>query len=236
TLTVTSSDGSTKTISAGQTASDGTVIPPVAVINAAPLINPLNVEALAGQDTPLTGRFLDQGWLDTHTATWSVGGSTPSGTLAEDHLAPLTTGITTSHFASTASVGGTLTVRDQDGGVTTAPFQFNVVPDDPQRYEPNDGLTGAPVLTSGGSYLSYIQSQGDVDLYEVKLPGGGTLPAGTELLASLTNLPADYDVAIVPQAPTGPPAARFAQSDFGFIGFDGARFAQSFFAQSRFAQ
>jgi len=235
-LTVTSSDGTSTTVSTGGTALDGTPIDSLNVLNGAPVLSVLNVEALAGQPAPLLGRFADRGWDDTHTAAWSVGGQSPAATLQEDNLPILSVGRVDGSFTTSSSANGTLTVTDNDGGSASAPFGVTVVAADAQRHEPNGGLTGAPVLTTGTSYLSWVGSEGDVDIFEVKLASNASLPAGTQILASLTGLPADYDVIVLTQAPGDPQTSRFAQSDFGQMAFDAARFAQSRFAQSRFAQ
>src|SRR5439155_5867098 len=99
------------------------------------------------------------------------------------------------------TVAGTLTVSDQDGGTGSDAFQVRVIPDDPQRYEPNNGLESTPLLTSYSTYLSWIQSVGDQDFFEVRLPGPDhpLLPAGGEVLVSLkgpagAGLNADYDL------------------------------------------
>lgn len=236
TLTVTSSDGTSTTVAAGDVALDGAAVPSLTVLNAPPVLSVLNVETLAGETAPLLGRFADRGWLDTHTAHWSVGSSAPAASLQEDNLPILDVGRVDGEYTATSSTSGSLTVTDNDGGTSSASFGLNVVTDDPARFEPNDTIPQAPVLDAGGSYLSYIQSIGDVDVFEVKLPDGSSLPAGTEILASLTDLPADYDLVLLTSDPGGPPVARFAQSDFGSTAFDISRFAQSRFAQSRFAQ
>ena len=59
----------------------------------------------------------------------------------------------------------------------------------------------AAKLTSGQAHLSYIQSAGDIDIFEVRLadgtPVGAQLPYGTEVLVTLRDLPRDYDVAVI---------------------------------------
>jgi PKD repeat protein len=235
-LTVTSSDGSLTTVRSGESAADGTPIPPLVITNNAPVAQALNAEVLPGHEAPLVARFADTGWLDTHTATWAVAGATPTPALVEDNLAVLSTGLISGAATPAADVPGALTVRDADGGVATSGFNITVVADDPERYEPNGALDSAPPLRAGGSYLSYIQAAGDVDLFEVRMPDGSPLPAGAEVLATLGELPADFDVVLLARTPAGPPPTRFAQSSVGTVAFDDTRFAQSRFAQSRFAQ
>lgn len=71
-LTVTDTDGVSTTVSTGGTATDGTPVPPLVVGNADPLVNALDVEALAGEEVSVIGRFLDPGWEDVHSAAWSL--------------------------------------------------------------------------------------------------------------------------------------------------------------------
>ena len=90
---------------------------------------------------------------------------------------------------------------------------------DPTRFEGEDTFPDFHALDSDAAYLSYIQSEGDIDIFEVKTPGGHLLPQGTEVLATLRGLPADYDLAVFegvtgtsPQA--GAQAAPFMHSPF----------------------
>jgi hypothetical protein len=178
-------------------------------------------------------RFADTGWEDSHTAAWTVAGSSISGTLSETTAGPPTGKSTTAHLCRVHPAASRC---GHGGDTTTQNFNVTVVPDDPQRLEPNDAISNAPELAAGGSYLSYVQSQGDVDIYEIVLPGNSPLPAGSEVLLSLQDLPADFDLVALTSVPAGTHVSRFAQSDFGQVGFNDARFAQSRFAQSRFAQ
>ncbi len=237
TLTVTSSDGRSTTVSSGETASDGTPVPPIVVQNVDPLVNALNAEALAGQPVPLIARFADPGWMDTHTADWSVGGQSPAAALEEDDLPAYETGIVMGVVTAGSTASGNVVVHDNDGGAGSDDFSITVVPDDQNRYEPNNTLTGAPVLEADGSYLSYIQSPGDVDLFEIRMPGGGALLAGSEVLLTLRDLPADYDLAVVAVSPSpaGDPGES-GQTSFNTTPFARSPFARSPFARSPFAR
>ncbi|HEU4758361.1 MAG TPA: hypothetical protein VFT91_00100, partial [Dehalococcoidia bacterium] len=202
-------------------------------------LDALNVETLAGAQTHLPARFLDPGWLDSHTASLSLGGSsTPA--LQEDNSPAVASGLVTGSVTPAGSPGdtlaGSLTVADDDGGSASDNFQVKLVADDPQRFEPNGDLAHTPTLASGASYLDYIQSQGDIDIFEVVLPGGQPLPAGSELLVTLGGLPADYDLAVLSQLPAGQSTLAFARSDLGQMGFEGLAFARSAFARSAFAR
>jgi hypothetical protein len=167
------------------------------VVNAPPIVNALNVEVLTGGTANLVGRFLDPGWQDTHNATWSVGTLT---SLREDNLAFMDSGIVTGDLASvSASLTGTLTVTDDSGAATSDNFSITVVNDDPLRDEPNDNVTEATPLNSDSVHLSYIQSASDIDVFEIRNPDGSALTAGSEVLVTLKNLPADYDLILLIQ-------------------------------------
>ncbi|MBI4340271.1 MAG: hypothetical protein HY680_10040, partial [Chloroflexi bacterium] len=233
TLTVKDPDLAATTVASGAlsggsvqdgTAADGATVPALIVGNAPPLVNALNIEVLKGDDLPLLGRFLDSGWLDTHTATWEVGnGSSTTGLLAgtvqEDHTPALGTGLVTATLSASnlilagANPGDILTgfvrVTDNAGDYRDDMFTVTVKAGDAQLRESNDSLSTAPVLTSDSAYLSYIQSLGDVDVFEVKWPGADPnapqpLPAGAEVLVTLKGLPADYELAVLTQSPSAP--------------------------------
>ena len=83
TLTVTDLDGRTDTIvvdatttcvdgSPGAVASDGTCVPALTVVDAPPLVDAVDVEAVAGSTVELVARYGDAGVFDDHTVT--VGG------------------------------------------------------------------------------------------------------------------------------------------------------------------
>ena len=124
-----------------------------------PIANSLNVEALSGTPAPLLGRFLDQGWLDPHTASWSFAGATPAG-VADDRIAAITSGEASASVTVEGTPGdiftGALTVSD-DSTSASDPATITLVAPDPNRHEPaNDSLATAPQLKGDGSYLSYI--------------------------------------------------------------------------------
>ena len=225
TLTVTDASGDSATVSAGGTAADGDPLPPLNVTNADPLVNALNVEALAGQPAELAGRFLDPGFTDTHTANWSITGN-PVATVEEENDPLLATGLATGNVPA-AELTGTLNVSDGDGGSGSDSFSMSVVPDTPairERHEPNDDATAAPVLNSDGAYVSFIQDSGDLDFFEVRLPGDSLLPAGSELLASISNVPADYDVVILAESPD-PEAAAYSRIGLSPLGYSRIEFS-----------
>ncbi len=63
-------------------------------------------------------------------------------------------------------------------------------------YEPNDTLAQAYAVNSGTAYDSYIYSSSDVDYYKFTINQTGVIGA------TLTNLPADYDLALLNSAGT----------------------------------
>jgi hypothetical protein len=228
-LKVTDNDGDSTTVFSGNIAIDGTSVPPVVVNNAPPLVRALNTDALANAPLQIVGRFADAGWADTHTATWTVGGCTVtvssatspatsggcSATFQEDHLAALGTGITVVTLPAGVSGGGTLSVCDDGGLCRTDTFTVHV----------GSSIPAANQVNAGSSYLSYLTAPGERDWFEITWPGtGGTskpLPAGTEIIASLKDLPADYDLVLV----AVPPAASAAGYDFSGYDFSGYDFS-----------
>jgi PKD repeat protein len=219
-LTVTDSFGDTNRVCTGGTATDGTPISTLTLVNQPPRVNALNVETLAGQPVGLFGRTLESGWGDTLSANWQVNGQSPTATITNDMMPLLATAIINGQVTTSTTVPGTLTVSDQDGGTGSDPFQVRVVPNDPQRFEPNNSLGNVPVLTSDSSYLSWIQTVGDQDFFEVNLPDAShpLLPAGGEVLVTLkgpggAGLNADYDLVILAQSPGG--VGGFQSGDAG---------------------
>ncbi len=179
----------------------------LAVGGLAPRVHALDVEVLAGQPAKLMGRFLDPGWLQKHTATWTIDGiaGQVAGKVTEDNLGAMDTGtvegVTTSALApSGSSYSAHLTVMDSTGRSATDDFKINVVTVDPTvDDEAGNGIGAAtPKLYSGGrTHLSYIQSSTDVDIYEVTLPNTDPVPYGTEVLVTLTSADVDCDLAVV---------------------------------------
>ncbi len=188
TLTVTDQHGAT-----------GSASTTVTVDNSWAPANALNTQFVPGRPTSLMARFLDPGWEDTHAqASWDVGGMHIAGSV-EDHLETLSSGIATAPVTLDASADGVFTITDNDGASFTDSMTVEAVqPSElPESYEPNNAFDQAPALTSDWVRLSQLQSSGDVDVYEVLMPDGSPLPIGTEVLASLKELPADYDLVVV---------------------------------------
>lgn len=224
-LTVTDSNGDSRTVTGGVTAGDGDPVPLATVTNARPLVNALNTEAVTGDEITLTGRLIDAGSLDTHTAQFAVAGN-PVTTVEEENEALVSSGLVTAPYTPVSNQDGTLTVTDKDGGASSDPFHITMVSgSDHNRHEPNDVAAGAPILNADGKYVSWIQQEGDIDVYEVRMPNGAVIPSGGQLLASLWDQPADLDVAILAQPPTGA-STGFSRVGFSRVGFSRVGFSR----------
>ncbi len=209
TLTVTDSFGAT-----------GNQTVTVEVGNAPPAVNALNIEVLSGQAAGLYGRFIDPGWKDTHSATWSVNGITPAASVQEDNLALMGTGIVTGTVpAVTGSLTGTLAVSDNAGASSSDNFTITAVADNPSRHESNNTVGSATVLASDAVHLSYIQSAGDVDVFRLVSADGNPLPTSSEVLVTLRGLPADYDMVLLASQPSALEPGGFQMGGYQMGGF-----------------
>jgi PKD repeat protein len=225
TLTVESSDGTF-----GSTTVD------VPVDNVAPKVNALNVEALPGVAAPVVARFADPGWLDSFTDDVTLGGSPVSGTLLTDNNPAYASGLFEGTASSNESSEGVAEVTDDDGDTGADGYDFEIVADNPARHEPNDAIGDAPLLASDWSHLSYIQTPGDVDLFEVNMQPGG------ELLVTLRDVPADYDLVLLSMTdddtadPGDSGEASFATTPFTRSPFTRSPFTRSPFTRSPFTR
>jgi PKD repeat protein len=235
TLTVTDSFG----------AKSAPVTHTITVLNAPPLANALNVEALAGESFPVTGRFTDAGWDDTHTATWAnlavdppvSGPANPPVTgspLQEDHAPALgtgkATGTATIGIAGTpATATGRLTISDGNAASDTYDdFKVNALAGMSSLlgHTEFEGTSGARAVTVDGSYLGVIPQGQSRTVYEIKWPGTSgadaqDLPGGSEVLVNLKDLPADYDLILVTVPPAGASSAGYAFSGYAFSDLPG---------------
>ena len=165
----------------------------------APWVHVLDVEAVAGQPATLGARFLDPGWNQTHEATWVIEDGTPiAGKVTEDRAATMSSGYvagTTPPLENTGQADvelrGRLVVTDDTDQSTDVPFTITV---HPSSY--SNEVDETATLSDGQAHLGYVRSVGDVSLYKVTLDGQ-PLPYGTEVLATLRDLPADYDLAVI---------------------------------------
>lgn len=200
-LTVTDSFGASTTVTSGGTALDDTFIPEVWAQNKAPIVSAINQEVVVGEDIGLLARFVDPGYVDSHTGEWDVNGTFPA--VIEEELAPVmsagvATGLTTA--PSTAQeIAASLTITDSNGAATSVPFDVHVLDDVSNRWEPNNDLISAHALNSGWSYRAAIDQVGDYDVYEILLPDGAPLPAGSEVLVALNGLSAPLDLLVLSQ-------------------------------------
>ena len=101
-------------------------------------------------------------------------------------VATVNNGTVTAVAAGTA----TITVTTADGSKTASCSVTVTNPASGDTYEPNDTLSGAYAVSVGCSLNSYIYSSSDVDYYKFTVTSSGTHTI------SLTNLPADYDIAL----------------------------------------
>jgi hypothetical protein len=225
TLTVTDSHGASNTVSTGGTATDGSVIPLLAVQEGTTLAKALNVEGVAGSELELFGRFLDPGVLDVgRTAIWSISGDSVDCTETEPSIddtdycvernIPLIASgeIRNKIITPDSSSEETLTI---DG--VSAPFHIEVL--DPiqihNRREPNENIQEAELLPVDGIYLDSIHEPNNIDVFKIN-----NIRKDGELYVKLTA-PADYDLVLLKEP-----------SDLGNFGFGYNRFG---FGYNRFA-
>jgi hypothetical protein len=154
-------------ISAGLTVNN--VPPTVGAITA-----PVNPQAIGTTINP-SASFTDPGVRDTHTAAWNWGdGTTSTGSVTETNGSGSVGG---SHsYSSDGVFPVTLTVTDDDGGVSTSVFQYEVI------YNPTAGFaTGGGWITSpAGAYASNSTLTGKASFgIDVKYQPGSTIPAGS---------------------------------------------------------
>jgi hypothetical protein len=232
TLTVTDSFGATNTVSTGGTATDGTVIPLLAVQDGDPLVKALNVEGVAGSEMELFGRFLEPGVLDGgKTANWGSIGDSVNCTVTEPSIddtdycvernIPLIASgeIKSKIITPDSSSDESLTI---DG--ISAPFHIEVLnPEQIQnRREPNENIQEAKLLPVDGIYLDSIHEPNNIDVFKIN-----NIQKDGELYVKLTA-PADYDLVLLKE-PSDLENFGFGYNRFGF-GYN--RFA---FGYNRFA-
>ena len=207
----------------------GALTKTINVLNAPPLVNALNVEALAGKPFPVTGRFTDAGWTDTHSATWT-GPAVAADPVQEDHAPALGTGKVTGRASVPAAGTTSASLTVSDGlDAKSDPFTITALSDTSSLVGHTEFDSARPV-TIDGSYLGVLPQPRSRSVYEIKWPGSGTngaqeLPAGSEVLVNLKDLPADYDLILVTvggqpsKAPAGYAFSGYAFSGFAFSGY-----------------
>ncbi|MDP2729534.1 MAG: PKD domain-containing protein, partial [Dehalococcoidales bacterium] len=250
-LTVTDTRGESTTVTGGDVAIDGTPVPELVVLSTPPKVNALSVEVHEGDKAVLFGRFLDHGWLDTHKAAWEIPGiaSGDIPTILREDLSPFTnsgsiTGIIDWQTLENAigpgaslpsSINAKLRVWEVSGGSenVTADFTVKVIPANSDEHEENSNdIQGAPELPSNWIYSSYLNPQGDFDLFEIKRPDDSSLAGGSEVLVTLKDVPSDYDLILLARFPDEGAAADFDMSDFDMSDFDMSDFDMSDFDMS----
>ncbi len=216
-VTLTVSDGD---LSDSQTAT-------VTIDNHQPLVNALNVELLQGTTGQALCRFLDPGAADQHSFGLDVAGAELP-FLFEENTAPLSSGYVTAGLAAGSTTTGTCTVLDGDGGIQTEAATFNVtVLTSAQlaaRETPaTNSAVNPPQLRAGGFYLGALESPGDIDVYEIRLPSGAALPVNSEINIRL-DVPADYDLLVLSRGPGTTGTTPFVSAPFVSAPFVNAPF------------
>src|SRR5262249_10237666 len=98
----------------------------LSISNADPVVDPIAgpTSGVRGQAQPFSSRFTDVGTLDTHQVTWNFGDG--SGDFGPTSATQGTT-IAISHvFTANDTYTVTLTVRDDDGGVTVVSTSITI--------------------------------------------------------------------------------------------------------------
>jgi len=145
---------------------------PVTIANVAPKVTltapPDSSVVLVHSPVTLGASFTDPGVLDTHTASWSVGGTTIPATVTEANGSG--TAAATWTPAAAGIVPVTASVRDKDGASGSAAETLIVV--DPAA----GSLIGAGALASSGGKLVFAVAAG--------YTGSSTRPLGTVHIAT----------------------------------------------------
>ncbi len=227
-LTVTDDEGLTDTVTVpagaascvleggapGALASDGTCVPSITVQDSPPLVDAVDVQAVAGRDVELVARYGDAGVNDDHAVTVDgaslprCGAGAGAPCFDEDDLPAVESGIVVARTTAPATPGESRPIQvgvtgTDTGATTTDTATITAIADDARQFEHELATTDdARAISLGARYADWIDRPGDVDLFEVRWPGTPgspppALPVGTELLVSLRDLPADYDVAVL---------------------------------------
>jgi hypothetical protein len=201
--------------------------PALVIQNYAPLVQALNVELAAGATGRALCRFLDPGALDTHTTFGlTVAGTPLAATSLEETTPPLSSGYVSAPIPANLSGAGECSVTDSDGGNRTAPFtvtQLSTANILARETPATNSAVAPPVLTAGGSYLGALETPGDIDVYEIRLPGNAALPVNAEVNLRL-DVPADYDLLVLSRSPGTAGTTPFVSAPFVSAPFVNAPF------------
>jgi hypothetical protein len=169
--------------------------------NLAPLVNALDVEVLPGDSVELLCRFADPGALDSHTFDFSV--DTGEVEVVEENVPSLSSGFARATFQAPSQPGiieASCSVTDDSGA--TGGDEFDIIVLEPEtlagHIETNSGsTTGFPqVLYADRSSLGGLKGPNSIAVYEILLPNGKPIPAGTEINVT-AHFPVDYDIVML---------------------------------------
>ena len=117
--------------------------------NVPPRVHALDVEVVEGQPAHLVGRFIDPGWSESHTASWSISDvDTVRADVTEDNFPAMASGYVYGETRplTLADDGrtGALTVSD---GIDTTEVRFTITVK-PNTSDPYEGANGNDTITA----------------------------------------------------------------------------------------
>ncbi|KAA1190087.1 hypothetical protein F0M18_13560 [Pseudohalioglobus sediminis] len=213
----------------------------ITIQNQEPLVNALNVEVLPGASVDLVCRFADPGAADTHSVDISVsGGTTGDIEIDTENVPALSSGVARTSFTAPEQAGdisGSCSVTDDSGSTGSDNFTISVleVAALQDRVAANTGSTvGMPqVLPTDQSSLGGLKDPNSLAVYEIRLPNGGPLPAGTEVSVT-AKFPVDYDIVLLNGSTETISAAPWVSAPFVSAPFVSAPFVSVPFVSAPF--
>jgi hypothetical protein len=223
TITLSASDGtSISTV----TNEDSLVIAPTTVGNAAPIVSAIKVVETLDVAT-LRCRGVDPGAEDTHEATFSIDGTSPTATLLEENEPAYATFVATAPFDASSlapdDYPGSCTFTDTADSSSFGTDTFTLRVLDPSelvnRFEPNDssepspGEPPVPTIDAGRTTQALLETAADVDIYELRMANGTVPPTNAEFRIDL-KMPADYDAVLLSRPVPGQSSTVFESAPF----------------------